>query len=83
MGLSLFIWSAAHPAIFRLVGEMAQYDTVFLGYPIWTDHAPTVMSTFLKRYDFSGRTIIPFCTSNSSGISSRATNSHSRTPPAT
>ena len=56
---------------------MDTYDTIILGYPIWHGQAPRIISTFLESYDFSGKTIIPICTSHSSGIGSSATNLHS------
>lgn len=65
---------SARPAISGSVANMKQYDTVFLGYPIWWGQAPRIMATFLESYDFSGKTIIPFCTSGSSGIGSSAQN---------
>lgn len=67
----------ARPAIAGTVNNMAQYDTVVLGYPIWWGAAPRIISTFLESYDFSGKTIVPFCTSHSSGIGSSAANLHS------
>ncbi len=67
----------ARPEISGSVADMGQYDTVFLGYPIWWGQAPRIISTFLESYDLSGKTIIPFCTSGSSGIGSSATNLHS------
>lgn len=67
----------ARPAISGSVEHMEQYDTVFLGYPIWWGQAPKILYTFLESYDFSGKTIVPFCTSGSSGIGSSATNLHS------
>lgn len=66
--------SSSRPAIFGTVENMEEYDIVFLGYPIWWGQAPQIISTFLESYDFSGKTIIPFCTSGSSGIGSSATN---------
>lgn len=63
----------ARPAISGSVKNMEQYDTVLLGYPIWHGQAPRIISTFLESYDFSGKTILPFCTSHSSGIGSSAT----------
>ena len=69
----------ARPAISGSVENMEQYDTIFLGYPIWWGEAPRIISTFLESYDFSGKTIIPFCTSGSSGIGSSATHLHSLT----
>lgn len=65
---------SARPAIDGLAMDMAQYDTVFLGYPIWWGQAPKIISTFLENYDFSGKTIVPFCTSGSSGVGSSDTN---------
>ncbi len=53
---------------------MGQYDVIFLGYPIWWGQAPKIISTFLESYDLSGKTIVPFCTSGSSGVGSSATN---------
>ena len=48
---------------------MDQYDTVFIGYPIWWGDLPMVVYTFLESYDFSGKTVIPFCTHEGSGLS--------------
>ena len=62
---------------------MAQYDVIFLGYPIWWGQAPKIISTFLESYNLSGKTIVPFCTSGSSGIGSSATNLHALTSGAT
>lgn len=56
---------------------MSRYDTVLIGYPIWHGQAPKIIYTFLESYDFSGKTILPFCTSHSSGIGSSASNLHS------
>ena len=61
---------SARPAISGTVENMEQYDTIFLGYPIWWGNAPKIIFTFLESYDFSGKTIIPFCTSGSSPIGS-------------
>ena len=58
----------ARPAISGAVSNMAQYDVVFLGYPIWWGEAPRIISTFLESYDFSGKTIVPFATSGGSGM---------------
>ena len=62
----------ARPAITGSVENMEGYEVIFLGYPIWWGDAPRIISTFLESYDFSGKTIIPFCTSGSSGIGSSA-----------
>ena len=62
----------ARPAIDGSVENMDSYDVIFLGYPIWWGEAPKIISTFLESYDFTGKTIVPFCTSGSSGIGSSA-----------
>lgn len=59
----------ARPAISGVMADIAKYDAVLLGYPIWWGQSPKIIYTFLESYDFSGKTIIPFCTSGSSGIS--------------
>lgn len=58
----------SRPAIAGKVADMAQYDTVFVGFPIWWYQAPRIIETFLESYDFSGKTVIPFATSGGSGI---------------
>ena len=47
---------------------MDDYDTIFLGYPIWWGDTPTIIKVFLQSYDFSGKTIIPLCTHGGSGL---------------
>ena len=64
----------ARPAISGSVENMEQYDIIFVGYPIWWGEAPRIVSTFIESYDFSGKTIVPFCTSGGSGIGSSASN---------
>ena len=59
---------AARPAISGSVEDMAGYDVVFIGYPIWWGQAPKIVYTFLESYDFSGKTVIPFATSGGSGM---------------
>lgn len=73
---------AARPAIEGSVPNMEQYDTVLIGYPIWHGQAPRIISTFLESYDFAGKTLVPFCTSHSSGIGSSDTNLHAISPDA-
>lgn len=53
----------ARPAISAKVTNWQDYDTVFLGYPIWWSELPMPVYTFLESYDWQGKTIIPFCTS--------------------
>lgn len=69
--------STARPAISGSVENMEKYDVIFLGYPIWHGEAPKIIYTFLESYDFKGKTIVPFCTSASSGIGSSDTHLHS------
>lgn len=67
----------ARPAINGKIENISAYDVVFLGYPIWHGQAPKIIYTFLESYDFAGKTIVPFCTSASSGIGSSDTKLHS------
>lgn len=57
-----------HPEITVDLDSVDDYDTIFVGYPIWFDEAPMVIDTFLESFDFSGKTIVPFCTSASDSI---------------
>jgi flavodoxin len=68
------------PAISGMVEHMDEYDTVLIGHPIWHGQAPRIISTFLESYDFSGKTLVTFCTSEASGLGSSAENLHSLVP---
>ena len=57
---------ASRPEIAEKLPSMADYDVIFLGFPIWWYVAPTIINTFLESYDFSGKTIALFATSGSS-----------------
>ena len=59
---------SSRPAIAGKVEDMAQYDVVFVGFPIWWYREPSIIDTFLEAYDFSGKQIVPFATSGSSGM---------------
>ena len=59
---------ACRPAIAGAVEHMEQYDTVFVGFPVWWYVEPRIVDTFLESYDFSGKALIPFATSGGSGI---------------
>lgn len=48
--------------------DLSGYSRVFIGYPIWFGQEPRIMDTFVETYDFGSITVIPFCTSGSSGI---------------
>ena len=58
---------ASRPAIASKVENIADYDTVFVGFPIWWYVAPTIVNTFLEAHDFAGKRIFPFFTSGGSG----------------
>lgn len=58
----------SRPEIAETVPNMADYDTVFIGFPIWWYVAPHIINTFLESYDFSGKTLVPFATSGGSGM---------------
>ena len=56
------------PALDHNPISIAEYDLIFLGFPIWWGREPSVVDTFLDAYDFTGKNVIPFCTSGGSGI---------------
>lgn len=58
----------SRPAIAGKVADMAQYDTVFVGFPIWWYQAPRIIETFLASCDFSGKRVVPFAASGGSGM---------------
>ena len=58
----------SRPEIAERLSNMEDYDTVFIGFPIWWYVAPTIINTFVESYDFSGKTIVPFATSGGSGM---------------
>jgi len=53
--------------------DISDYDTIFIGYPIWNADLPPIINTFLENNDFNGKTIIPFCTHGGSGLSGTPT----------
>lgn len=59
---------ASRPAIAGAHLNLADYEVVFVGFPIWWYLAPTIINTFLESYDFSGKTLVPFATSGGSGV---------------
>ena len=68
--------SDARPPYVGGVDNLDDYDIIFIGYPIWWGDAPKIISTFLESYDFTNKTLIPFCTSHTSGLGSSATDLH-------
>lgn len=73
---------AAQPAISGMLEHPEEYDVVFLGYPIWWGQAPKIIDTFLESYDFGNASIVPFCTSGSSGIDGSLEALHALAPEA-
>lgn len=60
--------TSSRPQIRGTVENMAQYDVIFIGFPIWWYREPSIIDTFMETYDFSGKRIIPFATSGGSGM---------------
>ena len=60
----------ARPELKESLDNLEDYDVIFIGYPIWWGDMPMAVYTFLESYDFSGKTIVPFCTHEGSGLSS-------------
>ena len=58
----------ARPALKPLKVDLAEYDAVFIGYPIWWDQAPRVVNTFVERYALQNKKLIPFATSGGSSV---------------
>ena len=73
----------ARPKIKDSISNFDQYDTVYLGYPIWWGDLPMICYTFLESYDFSGKTIVPFCTHAGSGDAGTQSKIQSAAPNAT
>ena len=59
---------ASRPEIAGTCANIADYDTVFVGFPIWWYVAPTIVNTFLESCDLTGKTVVPFATSGGSGM---------------
>lgn len=64
--------SSARPELSGEPIDLSAYSTVYLGYPIWWGDAPRIMSTFVEGADLEGKTVVPFCTSDGSGIGGSA-----------
>ncbi|MCR4716555.1 MAG: NAD(P)H-dependent oxidoreductase [Lachnospiraceae bacterium] len=63
---------SCRPAITSKVNDMASYDIILIGFPIWWYREPSIIDTFAEAYDFAGKTIVPFATSGSSGMGDSA-----------
>ncbi|MDR2842701.1 MAG: NAD(P)H-dependent oxidoreductase [Spirochaetaceae bacterium] len=73
----------ARPALVAKVNNMDSYDTIIIGYPNWWGTIPMAVFTFLEAYDFDGKTIIPFCTNEGSGLGRSASDIKKTAPKAT
>lgn len=65
---------SSRPAIKSKIENMGQYDVVFVGFPVWWYREPSIIDTFMESYDFTGKTVVPFCTSGGSGLGSTSSN---------
>ncbi len=63
---------SSRPEIKDTDANIADYDVIYVGFPVWWYVAPTIINTFLEKYDFSGKTIILFATSGGSGFGKAA-----------
>ena len=71
---------SSRPAIASKVSNMAEYDTVFVGFPVWWYREPSIIDTFMEAYDFSGKTVVPFCTSGVSVLGPSGDNMQALAP---
>jgi len=74
---------SSRPAIKDTVSNWSEYDTIFIGFPIWWYTAPTIINTFLEAHNLTGKTIIPFCTSGGSSVDKATTDLKRAYPAAT
>lgn len=73
----------ARPVIANTIEDINQYDTIFVGFPIWFGREPAIINTFMESYNLDGKTIIPFATSGSSSIGDSGANMQALAPNAT
>ena len=71
---------SCRPAIASEVDNMAQYDVVFVGFPVWWYREPSIIDTFMESYDFTGKTVVPFATSGVSPIGDAGANMQALAP---
>ena len=65
---------SSRPRIATVLNNFNEYDTVYVGFPIWWYREPSIIDTFLESYDFTGKTVVPFATSGSSKMGETADN---------
>lgn len=68
------------PEIASKVDNMEEYDVIFVGFPVWWYREPSIIDTFMEMYDFTGKKVIPFCTSGSSDIGESGANMQELAP---
>ena len=73
---------SCRPAIASKLDNMADYDVVFVGFPVWWYREPSIIDTFIESYDFGGKTVVPFATSGGSGLGETAKNLQALAPAA-
>lgn len=73
---------SSRPAIAEKKNNMADYDVVFVGFPVWWYREPSIIDTFMEQYDFSGKTVVPFATSGMSPIGDSGRNMQALAPKA-
>ena len=73
---------SSRPALADTNADIAAYDTIYIGFPVWWYIAPTIINTFLESYDFSGKKIILFATSGGSGFGKAVQNLQPSAPDA-
>ena len=74
---------SSRPAISSKVEDIASYDVVFVGFPVWWYREPSIIDTFIEAYDFTGKKVIPFATSGTSGLGDSYKNLQALAPGAT
>lgn len=74
---------SCRPEIESKIENMAQYDVVFVGFPVWWYREPSIIDTFMESYDFAGKTVVPFATSGISPIGDAGKNMQALAPEAT
>ncbi|MBQ7547102.1 MAG: NAD(P)H-dependent oxidoreductase [Clostridia bacterium] len=70
---------ACRPAM-AAAPDVSGYDVIFVGFPVWWYREPSIIDTFMESADFTGKTVVPFCTSGGSGLGDAATNMHTLSP---
>lgn len=73
---------SCRPAIVK-APDVAPYDVIFVGFPVWWYREPSIIDTFLESADFTGKTLVPFCTSGGSGLGESGENFRMLAPGAT